>query len=96
MIDIKTNKTLLGQIETILNTQLLSVQELAILKHAQTALQHDEYLLKVIAYLKQELSPLAISNSLSPEVSELFLEINRQHPATRGAAIWNFLVPKTK
>ncbi|HFI0036083.1 TPA: hypothetical protein ACGOTT_000997 [Streptococcus suis] len=48
-MDIKTNKTLLGQIETILNTQLLSVQELAILKHAQTALQHDEYLLKVIA-----------------------------------------------
>ncbi|HEM4281168.1 TPA: bacteriocin immunity protein [Streptococcus suis] len=66
------------------------------LKHAQTALQHDEYLLKVIAYLKQELSPLAISNSLTPVVSELFLEINRQHPATRAAAIWNFLVPKIK
>ncbi|HFI0218702.1 TPA: bacteriocin immunity protein [Streptococcus suis] len=82
--------------ETILNTQLLSVQELAILKHTQTALQHDEYLLKVIAYLKEELSPLAISNSLTPEVSELFLEINRQHPATRAAAIWNFLVPKIK
>ncbi|AUC92629.1 hypothetical protein CWM22_12365 [Streptococcus suis] len=96
MIDIKTNKTLLRQIETILDTQLLSVKELAILKHTQTALQHNEYLLKVIAYLKQELSPLAISNSLTPEVSELFLEINRQHPATRAAAIWNFLVPKTK
>lgn len=95
-MDIKTNKTLLGQIETILNTQILSIQKLAILKHAQTALQHDKYFLKVIAYLKQELSPLAISNSLSPEVSELFLEINRQYPATRAAAIWNFLVPKIK
>lgn len=37
-MDIKTNKTLLGKIETILNTQLLSVQEIAILQHTQTAL----------------------------------------------------------
>lgn len=91
-----TTVTLQSHIETLIGTHPLLVQELAVLKQAQNRLQNDEYFLKVIAYLKKELSSLAVKNLLSPPVMELFTEISRQNPATGTAAIWNFLIPDKK
>ena len=88
-----TKENLTQELKILLqDAKNLSSQEVTILTQASQDLDRNTYINKVILYLKQELSILAMQNCLSPTVQALLVEISRQFPTTGPSSMWNFMI----
>lgn len=88
-----TKENLTQELKVLLqDAKNLSSQEVTILSQASQDLDRNTYINKVILYLKQELSILAMQNCLSPTVQALLVEISRQFPTTGPSSMWNFMI----